>query len=53
MNKENLAFFDFEIEKHRFHCFKYPLYINNVNIDKIMISNRVCLGKNDFKYFIR
>ena len=44
MNKEILAFCDIEIKNCKFHCSKYPTDINNVDIDKIMISNEVSFG---------
>ena len=50
MNKENLSFGQIEIEKYKFHYFKYLINISNVNIDKILISNKV--SKKYFKYFI-
>ena len=38
MNKEILAFCDIEITNRKFHYSKYPTEINNVDIDKVMIS---------------
>ena len=38
MNKEIITFGDIEIEKHKFRYSKYPININNVGIDKIIIS---------------
>ena len=34
MNKEIITFGNIEIEKRKFHYFKYPININNVDIDK-------------------
>ena len=34
------------------HYSKYPLDINNVDIDKIITSNMVSFGKEGFIYFI-
>ena len=36
--------------QNTFYYFEYPLDINNVDIDKAMISTKVFL-KKDFKYF--
>ena len=51
MNKF-LTFSEIEIKKHKFHYSKYPVGIDNIDIDKTMIYNKVFLGKTDFKYFI-
>ena len=51
MNKF-LMFSEIEIKKHKFHYSKYPVGIDNIDIDKTMIYNKVFLGKTDFKYFI-
>ena len=40
------------LKKNAFHKFKYPIDINEVNIGKIVISNKVLYGKKCFKYFI-
>ena len=43
---------DTEIEKPKFHQYKRPISINNIDINKIVVSNKVSLGQNGFKYFI-
>ena len=40
------------MKKQKFHQHKSPISINNININKILVSNRVFFGKNDFKYFV-
>ena len=40
------------IEKYKFHQYKSPVSIKNVNISKIVLSKRVSFGKKDRKYFI-
>ena len=52
VNKDGLTFDDIEIEKRRFHYSKYPLDINDVDINKIMVLNKVSFGKKGFKYLI-
>ena len=49
--KKIIKFGDIEIEKKKFHQYKSPLSINNIDINKIVVSNKVSFGKNDFKYF--
>ena len=48
--KEILKFGD--IEKRKFHYFKYPIGIYNVDIDKILISNKIYFYKKGFSYFV-
>ena len=52
MGKETITFGDIEVEKQIFHSHKNPVSIYDVNIDKIVISNKVSFGKRGFKYFI-
>ena len=47
MNKEILIFGDNGIDNRNFHNSKYLIDINNVDIDKIMISNKFFLGYKD------
>ena len=41
-----------EIEEYEFHQYKSPISINNIDINKIVVSNKFLFGKQDFKYFI-
>ena len=53
MEKTVIKFGDIEIEKQKFHQNKIPTSIKNVDINKIVVSNRVSFGKKKrFKYFI-
>ena len=47
-----MKFDDAEIEKCKFHQYKNFIWINNIDINKIVISNEVPLDKKDFQYFI-
>ena len=40
------------MKKQKFHQHKSPISINKININKILVSNWVFFGKNDFKYFV-
>ena len=48
MSEEMLTFSDIEAGKHTFYYSKYPIDKNNVDIDKVMISNQVSFGRNRF-----
>ena len=43
--------FDTEIKKHKFHYHKNPILIDDVDINKIIVSNKVSFRKTCFKYF--
>ena len=45
-------FCDTEIEKHKFPCHKNPIFIDDVDINKIIVSNKVSLGEKGFTYII-
>ena len=47
-----MKFSDIEIQKQNFHQHKEPIFIKNININKIVVSNKVSFGKKGFKYFI-
>ena len=51
-NKDILTFCDIQIEKRKNQNSKYPIDMYNVDIDIIMISNKVHFGKKNFKQFI-
>ena len=52
MEKTIIKFGDFEIEKQKLHQHEGPISIKNIDINKIVVSNKVSLGKKGFKYFI-
>ena len=41
-----------ETEEYRFHQNKSPISINDIDINKIIASNKLSFGSQDFKYFI-
>ena len=52
MDKKIIKFHDTGIEKYKFHQYKSPILIDNIDNNKIVVSNKVSFGKKDFKYFI-
>ena len=52
MEKIIIKFGDIEIEKQKLHQHKRPISIKNLDINEIVVSNKVSFGKKDFKYFI-
>ena len=41
-----------EIEKYKFHQYKSPILIYIIDINKLVVSNKVSFGKKDFKYLM-
>ena len=52
MDKEIIKFDDTEIEEYKFHQNKSTVSRNDIDVNKIVVSNKLPLGKQDFKYFI-
>ena len=52
MNKEILLFGDIGIDKRKFCYHKNPLLIDDVDLDKVLRSDKVYFGKKSFQYFI-
>ena len=52
IEKTIIKFGDTKIKKQKFHQDKTPISIKNIDINKIVVSNKVSFGKKDFKYFI-
>ena len=52
MDKKIIKCDNTEIEKYKFHQHKVPILINNIDINRIVVSNKVSFGKKDFTYFI-
>ena len=52
MGKEITEFGDTEIEKYKFYQHKSPILISKIDINKIVVYNKVSFGKKGFKHFI-
>ena len=52
LEKTITKFSDIEIKKQKFHQHKRPISIRNIDINKIVVSNKVSFSKKGFKYFI-
>ena len=52
MDKKIFTFDDTEIEKYKFHQYKSPFLIDNIYVNKIVVSNKISFCKKDFGYFI-
>ena len=52
MGKEILTFGDIKIEKNKFYCQKSPIFIKDVDIEKVLVSNKISFAEKNYKYFI-
>ena len=52
MDKKSLQFDNFEIKECKFHQNTSLISINDIDINKVVVSNKLSLGKQDFRYFI-
>ena len=52
MEKTIIKFGDIKMKKQKFHQYKRPISIDNIDVDKIVVSKNLSFDKNRFKYFI-
>ena len=52
MDNKIIKFDDTKIEECKFHQNKSPISIKGTDINKIVISSKFLVGKQNFKYFI-
>ena len=50
MGEEILTFGDIEIEKKNY-CNKTPIFLNDADIEKVLVSNKISFGGKNYKYF--
>ena len=52
MFKEILKFGDIKIEKNTFYRQKTPILLKDVDIEKVLVSNKIFFGEKNYEYFI-
>ena len=52
MGKEIVTFGNTEIEKYIFHHYKNPIFLEDMDINNILISNKTPVSKRNYEYFI-
>ena len=52
IEKSIIDFGDIGIEKQKFHQYKKPISKKYIDINKIVVCNKVSFSKKGFKYFI-
>ena len=48
MNKKIIKFDDTEIKEYKFHQYKSPISIKDIDINEIVVPNKFSFGKQDF-----
>ena len=51
MGKEVLMFGNIEIENKKFYHHKTPIFLGDVDIEKVLVSNNISFGEKNYKYF--
>ena len=52
MGKDILTFGNIEIEKYKFYHHKTPIFLRDVDIEKVLVSNKISFGEKIYKDFI-
>ena len=52
MEKVIIKFGNIEIEKYKSQQYRRPISIKNININKIVVSNKVSFSKKGFQHFL-
>ena len=45
-------FGDIKIEKNEFCRLKSPIFLRDVDIEKVLVSNKIFFSEKDYRYFI-
>ena len=52
MDKEIITFGDYEIEEQKFHRYKSPIFLGDVDNGNILVSNKISSVEKNYKCFI-
>ena len=52
MGQEILMLRDTEIENKKFYHHKTPIFLKDVDVEKVLVSNKISFGEENYKYFI-
>ena len=52
MGKQILTFVKSEIEKNKFHRYRTPIFLRDVDIKEALVTNKISFGGKNYKYFI-
>ena len=51
MGEEILRFGDIETEKNEFYCHKTPIFLEDADLEKVLVSNKISFGEKNYKHF--
>ena len=51
MDKEILTFGNIDIEKNKLYRHKTPIFLGDVDIEKVLVSKKISFGEKNYKYF--
>ena len=52
MGKENLSFGNMEMKKSKIYRHRVLFFLKDIDDEKVLASNKICLGETNCKYFI-
>ena len=52
MGKEFFTPGNIETEKNKFYRYKKSYFFKGINIEKVLVSNKIYFGEKNYKYFI-
>ena len=52
MGKKKLTFGDIHNEKNKFYRYKNLIFLKDVDIERVLVSNKICSAEKNSKYFI-
>ena len=52
MGQSILTFGDTEIKKHKFYCYKSSDFLEDVDADNVLVSNKISSDEKNCKYFV-
>ena len=52
MGKENLTLGNFDFEKNKFYCHKTPIFYGDLDIENVLIFNKIHFSEENYKYCI-
>ena len=52
MGQEILTSGDIKIEKYKFYPHKTPIFLKDLDIENVLVSNKISFAEKNYKYFI-
>ena len=49
MGKDIFTFGDIKIKRKKVYCYKKPIFLENVDIENVLVSNKIFSREKDYK----